>query len=561
MRIPWLLHALVHAILISSPLVNSHPSRPAARHDAFPPLLDATLDELRTGLDSGLFTSVDLVKAYLARIKETNKDLKAVTETNPDAIFIAAKLDAQRELGADENGEPLGPLHGIPIIVKDNIATDDKMNTTAGSFALLGAQVNEDSTVVAKLRQAGAIILGKANMSQWAACRELDSPDGWSAYGGQTLGAYFPNQNPKGSSSGSAVAASVGMAWGALGTDTGGSVILPAHQNNLVGFRPTVGLASRHMVIPFSEHLDTVGTLTRTVKDAAYLLQAIAGDDPKDDWTTVFPFKTIPDYVSACKDSGLKGKRIGVSRTLMKLIPQITEGLPMEAFESALKVLRSAGAEVIDNIDLPGPVQYFTTTDNVSNYTTQGIDFQTNLPSKYLSNLKTNPHNITSLADLMEFTRTHPNERFPEHDMDQWDLITALNSNNSSPEWWRNFSNMVHHFGPLGLTGAFQNHSLDAIVSFSPHAVLLAPFVGTPVVTVPLGKLGKKAPLIKSSKGLVDSAPNKPFGLGFVGPAFSEETLFGLAYAFEQRTMVRSSVKPLIQPKTELRHIVERRGI
>jgi amidase len=200
----------------------------------FPSLIDVDLEDLVTGLESGLFTSVDLVKAYTERIMEVNSTLHMVTELNPDAIAIAKQADALRA-----NGTVLSPLHGIPILIKNNIATDDKMNNTAGSWSLLGAKVPRDSTIAAKLRKAGAIILGKTNLSQWANYRSDNTSNGWSAYGGQTYGAYYPGQDPSGSSSGSGVASSIGLALAALGTETSGSILSPSDVNNLVGIKPT----------------------------------------------------------------------------------------------------------------------------------------------------------------------------------------------------------------------------------------------------------------------------------------------------------------------------------
>jgi amidase len=211
---------------------------------SFPLLLEVTLDDLVAGLENNLFTSTDLVKAYSARILEVNSTLHVVTELNPDAPAIATHVDELRK-----NGTVLGPLHGIPILIKNNIATGDLMNNTAGSFALLGAKQG-DSTIASKLRKAGAVILGKTNLSQWANFRSNNSTNGWSAYGGQTQGAYYPEQDPSGSSSGSGVSSSIGLALGALGTETSGSILSPADVNNLVGIKPSVGLTSRHLVIP-----------------------------------------------------------------------------------------------------------------------------------------------------------------------------------------------------------------------------------------------------------------------------------------------------------------------
>lgn len=316
----------------------------------FPPLIEATLDDLVAGLESGLFTSVDLVHAYSARIQEVNGTLRMVTELNPDAVAIAQEADAQRK-----SGNVLGPLHGIPILLKNNIATLDGMPNTAGSYALVGAKVPEDSTVAAKLRKAGAVLLGKANLSQWANWRSRNTSNGWSAYGGQTEGAYFPGQDPSGSSSGSGVASSLGLALASLGTETDGSIISPSDVNNIVGIKPTLGLTSRYLVIPISEHQDTVGPMARSVKDAAYLLSAIAGPDPNDNYTSAFPFKDVPDYVAACDASALKGKRIGVPRNIFGSRAMLERSVPViAAFNASLQVFRDAGAEVIDEVYLPG---------------------------------------------------------------------------------------------------------------------------------------------------------------------------------------------------------------
>ena len=246
------LAAVLSSISLAFALVAAPYATTSVNHTSFPLLLEATLDDLTAGLESNLFTSADLVKAYSLRILEVNSTLHVVTELNPDALAIAKHADELRK-----NGTILGPLHGIPILIKNNIATGDAMNNTAGSFALLGAKQG-DSTIAAKLRKAGAIILGKTNLSQWANFRSNNSTNGWSAYGGQTTGAYYPEQDPSGSSSGSGVASSIGLALGALGTETSGSILSPADVSNLVGIKPSVGLTSRHLVIPVSDNLVTI---------------------------------------------------------------------------------------------------------------------------------------------------------------------------------------------------------------------------------------------------------------------------------------------------------------
>ena len=518
----------------------------------FPPLIEATTEDLINGLESGLFTSVDLVNAYIARIMEVNSTLKMVTELNPDALSIAATLDAERK-----NGTIHGPLHGIPILIKNNIATKDKMNNTAGSYALLGAKVPRDSTMAKKLRQAGAVILGKTNLSQWANYRSDNTSNGWSAYGGQTEGAYYPKQDPSGSSSGSAVASSLGLALASLGTETDGSILSPSDVNNLVGIKPTVGLTSRALVVPISEHQDTVGPIARTVKDAAYLLAAIAGKDSYDNYTSAIPFDKIPDYVGACNFNALKGKRLGVVRNLIDLSYDATAAPIVPVFNAALDVLRAAGAIIVENTNFTG--YEALNAGSYSNIVLEA-DFVSDLPKEYLSKLTYNPNNIHTLNDLRNFTHTFPLEDWPERDTNIWGDAIKLGFGNTSPEFWSNYTMNTYLAGPLGVTGALKNHSLDALLlptEFSPNFPAL---IGSPVVTVPLGVYNSSTPVLPNGFGnLVAISPNLPFGISFMGPKFSEELLIGLAYAFEQRTLVRNTITPYLQPTTELADIVAKR--
>lgn len=519
---------------------------------SFPPLIEATTEDLITGLESGLFTSVDLVNAYVARIMEVNSTLRMVTELNPDALSIAANLDAERK-----NGTVHGPLHGIPILIKNNIATMDKMNNTAGSYALLGAKVPRDSTMAKKLREAGAIILGKTNLSQWANYRSYNTSNGWSAYGGQTEGAYYPKQDPSGSSSGSAVASSLGLALAALGTETDGSILSPSDVNNLVGIKPTVGLTSRALVVPISEHQDTVGPMARTVKDAAYLLAAIAGKDQYDNYTDAIPFDKIPDYVGACNFNALKGKRLGVVRNLIDLTYDGTAAPIVPVFNAALDVLRAAGAIIVENTNFTG--YDALNAGSYSNIVLEA-DFISDLPKEYLSKLTYNPNNINSLDELRNFTHSFPLEDWPQRDTDIWGDAIKLGFGNTSPEFWSNYTMNTYLAGPLGVTGALKNHSLDALLlptEFSPNFPAL---IGSPVVTVPLGVYNSSTMVLPNGFGNLNAiAPNLPFGISFMGPKFSEELLIGLAYAFEQRTLVRNTITPYIQPTTELADIVAKR--
>jgi amidase len=481
---------------------------------------------------------------------EVNSTLHMVTQLNPDALSIAAELDVLRA-----NGTVYGPLHGIPILIKNNIATADKMDNTAGSYALAGAKVPRDSTMAAKLRKAGAVILGKTNLSQWANYRSDNTSNGWSAIGGQTQGAYYPGQDPSGSSSGSAVASSLGLALASLGTETDGSILSPSDVNNLVGIKPTVGLTARDLVVPISEHQDTVGPIARTVKDAAYLLSAIAGKSTYDNYTDAIPFDTIPDYVAACNFSALRGKRIGVPRNLIDLVADPPAAPIVPVFNAALDVLRAAGATIVENTNFTG--YEALNAGNYSNIVLEA-DFITDLPKEYLSKLTDNPNQVHSLADVRNFTHSFALEDWPQRDTLIWDAALALGFGNTSPEFWSNYTMNRYLAGPLGVTGALKNYSLDALVlptEFSPNFPAL---IGSPVVTVPLGAYPPNTTVLVNGFGTLNAtAPNIPFGISFMGPHFSEELLIGLAYAFEQRTLVRNTIVPYIQSTTELVNVVQ----
>ncbi|MCJ1455863.1 hypothetical protein MMC28_006220 [Mycoblastus sanguinarius] len=517
---------------------------------SFPLLIEVTLEELETGLESRLFTSVDLVNAYIARIKEVNGTLNCVTEINPDAVSIAAELDAERA-----NGTTRGPLHGVPIIIKNNIATDDQMNNTAGSFALYGAKVPTDSTLASKLRAAGVVILGKSNLSQWANFRSDNSTNGWSAYGGQTFGVYYPAQDPSGSSSGSGVSSAIGLAFAALGSETSGSILSPSEVSNLVGIKPTVGLTSRHLVIPISQRQDTVGPMARTVKDAAYVLQAIAGKDPLDNYTLAQPFDTPPDYVAACNFSSLRGARIGIPRNLIDPTEEPDDTV-INAFNAAVETIKNAGATIIDNTNITSFAldQY---NDGNSSIVVLEADFITDLVTDYLSLLTYNPENVHDLAEVSNFTHHFPQEDYPDRDTGVWDGALALGFNNTSPEFWPYYQLNLEIAGPQGILGLLANYSLDALILPTDFSPGLPALVGTPVVTVPLGFYPANETVMNNTRGtLVETGPNIPFGLSFIGEAWSEASLIGFAYAYEQRTMTRNKVQPYIVPSTELVDVV-----
>ncbi|GAB7353674.1 hypothetical protein MBLNU459_g4080t1 [Dothideomycetes sp. NU459] len=514
----------------------------------FPTLIDVTTEDLVDGLESGLFTSVDLVKAYTARINEVNGTLHMVTELNPDALAIAAQADALRA-----NGTVLGPLHGIPILIKNNIATDDKMNNTAGSFSLLGAKVPSDSTIAAKLRKAGVIILGKTNLSQWANYRSNNSTNGWSAYGGQTQGAYFPLQDPSGSSSGSGVSSSIGLALAALGTETSGSILSPSDVNNLVGIKPTVGLTSRYLVIPISEHQDTIGPMARTVKDAAYILQAIAGVDAHDNYTSAIPNNgSLPNYVAACNYSAFSGARIGVARNVVEIWADYTDPPVIAAFETAISEIEKAGATIVD-ANFTAFEQW--QTDN-NETLVLNADFLVNLAT-YFSELTYNPYGITDLEEERAFTRNFTQEDYPDRDTGVWDGALNQTWNNTSPLFWPAYQANLYYGGEGGILGALERNNVDAVLLPTQLSPSIPALVGSPVVTVPMGFYPANWTVTYNArKTLVETGPNVPFGLSFMGAKFSEAQLIGFAYAYEQRTMHRNDVQPYIVPNIELSDVV-----
>ncbi|KAH9848115.1 amidase signature enzyme [Lenzites betulinus] len=510
---------------------------------SFPDLYEASIAELQEGLEKGHFTSVDLVKAYFARIEEVNLQgptLRAVLETNPSALKQAAELDLERRLIG-----PRGPLHGIPILLKDNIATlhSEGMNTTAGSFALLGSVVPRDAHVAAKLRAAGAILLGKANLSEWAHFRG-NVPSGFSGRGGQATSAYVPLGDPSGSSSGSGIGTSIGLTAAALGTETDGSIISPSNMNNLVGIKPTVGLTSRAGVIPISAHQDTVGPMARSVADAAVVLSIIAGRDPRDNFTLAQP-PIVPDYTKALKADGLKGVRLGVPRKFFTR----TNANIVAAFNASLDTIRNLGATIVDPADFPD----FAELEASRNETivTQ-TDFKVGI-NQYIAELLSVPTGVKTLADLIAFNTAHADEELVQPFWtDQSEFISSENTSVNQA-----FFDAVAADKDLGATrgidGTLKAFKLDALLLPSAVAPGPAAIAGYPIITVPLGFLPPNTTLAPAQPTR-SSGPNQPFGLAFMGTAFSEFDLISFAFAYEQATHTRLKQLAFSEaiPKTQL---------
>lgn len=541
---------------------------------ALPDLYEASVIELQAGLEGGYFTSVDLVKAYFARIEEVNlqgPELRAVIETNPSALAQAAALDAERRATG-----PRSALHGIPVLVKDNIATlasegerpliemisvactdarrGPGMNTTAGSYSLLRSIVPDDAGVVKRLRAAGAIILGKANLSEFAHFRG-NLASGWSGRGGQCTNAYFPHADPCGSSAGSGVSASIGLAAVTLGTETDGSITCPADRNNLVGIKPTVGLTSRAGVIPISEHQDTVGPLVRSVADAAIVLSIIAGPDPNDNFTLAQPVP-VPNYALALDRNALQGKRIGVPRAVF-LNDTITGNDPYvnEVFEQALATIASLGATVVDPANLPSAEAIAQSNNETIVLDT---DFKIQLNAWYDS-LIDNPSGVRSLAQLIQFDNDYPTLEEPQGYTDQSILIASEATTGFNAAYYAALAADYYMGRTDGIDAALQMYDLDALLLPASGFTTTPPAIaGYPIVTVPLGFYPQNVTIGLAGPETVYPAPGVPLGLSFLGTAYSEFDLVSYAYAYEQATHTRLARRAYAEaiPQTQLWDVI-----
>jgi amidase len=496
-------------------------------------LAEATLADLQDRLGRGELSARRLVELYLTRIAALDArgpELRSVIETNPDALTIADALDAERRARG-----PRGPLHGIPVLVKDNIDTADGMKTTAGSLALLDARPREDAPLVRRLRQAGAVILGKANLSEWANFRSTRSVSGWSARGGQCRNPYALDRNPCGSSSGSAVAVSADLAALAVGTETDGSIVCPATSCGIVGLKPTVGRVSRTGIIPISATQDTAGPMARTVADAAALLGALAGPDPGDP-ATAGTSAHAADLARALDPNALKGARIGVARNMAGFHPD-TDRL----FEDALGELKRRGAVVVDPTDVPGIKDLGDPELEVLLY-----EFKAGLAS-YLARLgATAP--IKSLADAIAFNERNRAREMPFFGQELF-LKAEEKGPLTTPAYLRALETCRRLSRREGLDAVLDQHRLHALVApTGAPAWVIDPVSGDHFVggnSTPAAVAGY--PAISVPMGFVFGLP---VGISFIGRAWSEPVLIGLAYAFEQATHHRRA--PRFLPSADL---------
>ncbi|MGG1518404.1 amidase family protein [Paenibacillus oryzisoli] len=475
---------------------------------------EADIHTMQKAMTRGVCTSEDLVHAYLERIRKYNPLLNAVLEINPDALEIARKLDHERH-----NTGIRGPLHGIPILLKDNIDTHDRMHTSAGSLALAESIAGADAFIVAKLRAAGAVLLGKTNMTEWSNFMGDHMPAGYSSRGGQVLNPYGPGEFfVSGSSSGSAAAAAAGFAAAAIGTETAGSIIGPACQHELVGIKPTAGLASRSGIIPISVSQDTPGPLARSVADAAILLGAIAGTDDNDKATAGSPQHTSHDYTSYLDPDFLKQARIGIPRYYYRqLDPE-----RLTIMENAIVVLRAQGATVIDPVDLY--VEQLPWNNDVICY-----EFKTGI-NQYLSKLHPDVP-VHSLQELIAYNEQHAASALK---YGQANLIRSEQNALNEADYLRKRQEYNHLAMTQGIDYALNFHRLDALMLPGDiDGMYIAARLGYPLITVPAGY---------SEQGVLDAdgdSTRGPFGVVFSGRAWSEPTLISLAYSFEQATHVR----------------------
>jgi amidase len=473
---------------------------------------------------SGKYTAKQITELYLHRIEEIDRNgptLRSVIEVNPDALAIADALDAERRTKG-----PRGPLHGIPILLKDNIETADKMMTTAGSLALAGSIASKDAFLVARLRAAGVVILGKTNMSEWANFRSTHSISGWSGRGGQVRNPYALDRNPCGSSSGTGAAIASNLAAIGVGTETDGSIVCPSGANALVGIKPTLGLVSRSGIIPIAHSQDTAGPMARSVSDAALLLTALAGVDPADPDTTRGAAAAARDYSTSLDAGALKGARIGVARRQYFGYSDPTDRI----VEQAIADMKSRGAVIVDPADIPTAAKMDRCENQVLLY-----EFKADL-NKYLKGLSPAAP-VHSLSELIAFNVREEAREMPYFGQEL--LISAEQKGSlASPAYKAALAQCRLLARDQGIDLVMQRYRLDAIVAptggpawttdfvngdhFSGGSSTPAAVAGYPSITVPAGQ-----------------AFGLPIGVSFIGRAWSEAKLIALAYAYEQATKHR----------------------
>lgn len=492
-------------------------------------MIDASLSQQSAAMVAGELTSRSLVQSYLDRIEAIDRagpKVNAVLELNPQAMEIAAARDSERR-----QGRVRGPLHGIPILLKDNIETHDRMPTTCGSMALEGYRARKDAFLVRRLRAAGAVILGKANLSEWANFRGRRSTSGWSSRGGLTRNPHVLDRTACGSSSGSAAATAADLCSAAIGTETDGSIVCPSSACGVVGLKPTVGMVSRSGVIPIAHSQDTPGPIGRCVADVAVLLGALAGADPADGVTQNRPKPHIRDYTRFLREDGLAGARLGVARNMLG-----TDARVIAIVESCLEVIQAAGAEVIDPVELPHLKDVGESELEVLHF-----EFKTDL-SAYLASLGRTAQ-VHTIEELIRFNEEHRQRVMPYFGQEH--LVEALDKGSlSSRAYTRARARCRRMTQKEGIDAVMAKHRLDAIVSASGGPAWLIDLVNGDCATWDLESTSPAAvagyPHLTVPAGFIHGLP---IGLSFFAGAWQEATLIRLAYAFEQHTHARRRPK------------------
>ncbi len=500
------------------------PSPGASLPDVRPFELDeVTIAALQEGMKSGRLTARSITEKYVARIKEIDKRgpaVNSILEINPEALAIADALDKERKAKG-----PRGPLHGIPVLIKDNIGTADRMTTTAGSLALAGFTPSKDAFVAQRLREAGAIILGKANLSEWANIRSSHSSSGWSGRGGQTLNPYVLDRNPCGSSSGSGVAAAANLCAVAVGSETDGSIVCPSSANGIVGIKPTLGLISRSGIVPIAHSQDTAGPMARTVTDAAILLGALAGTDPQDSATEEARGKAFSDYTRFLDPNGLRGSRIGIARKFFGFSEAVDR-----LMNAAIEEMKREGATIVDPADIETTGKFDDSEFEVLLY-----ELRADM-NAYLAQWGSNVP-VHSLKEIIEF-----NERNHEREMPYFGQDIFLKAEAKGPLTTKDYQDALAKNHRLART-----EGIDQVMDKMHLDALVAP-TGAPAWTTDLVD-GDHSVGGSSTPAAVAGYPNinvpasfvfgLPVGISFFGRAWSEPTLIKLAYAFEQATKFR----------------------
>ena len=504
--------------VLSSPLASPPDVKPFE-------LDEITIPELQDGMKSGKFTARSLVEKYRARIDEIDKRgpaVNAIIELNPDASSIADALDQERKAKG-----PRGPLHGMPVLIKDNIATADRMMTTAGSLALVGSKPPKDSFVAQNLRAAGAVILGKTNLSEWANIRSSHSVSGWSGRGGLTKNPYALDRNACGSSSGTGAGISANLAAAGIGTETDGSIVCPSSSNGLAGIKPTVGLVSRGGIIPISHSQDGAGPMCRTVRDAAILLGALTGVDPDDEATAASASKSQTDYSQYCDPNGLKGARIGVARKYFGFNDAVDA-----LMEQALSVMKTQGATLVDPADIPTFGKFDESELLVFMY-----ELKADL-NAYLARLGPGAP-VHTLQDIIEFNERNHQKEMPYFGQDLF--LKAQEKGLLTEKEYLDAVAKNHQLARVeGIDAVMDKNKLDAIVAPTGGPAWLTDLINGDHSAGGSSNAAAVAgyPNINVTAGFISGLP---VGISFFGRAWSEPALIKLAYSFEQATQARQA--------------------